>query len=64
MYVVVCIGIAIVLHAACCIVHGTSTIDIEPMYHVCMVYGTSSVPVPSISVLPAKYVIVEGNSSL
>ena len=51
------------LHAACCIVHGTSTIDIEPMYHVCMVYGTSSVPVPSISVLPAKYVIVEGNSS-
>ena len=53
------------LHAACCIVHGTSTIDIEPMYHdVCMVYGTSSVPVPSISVLPAKYVIVEGNSSL
>ena len=50
MYVV-CIAI---------VLHGTSAI--EPMYGVA--YSTSSVPVPSISVLSAKYVIVEGNYSL
>ena len=52
MYVV-CIAIIVL--------HGTSTI--EPMY-VCMVYSTSSVPVPSISVLPAKYVIVDSSLKL
>ena len=51
MYVV-CIAI---------VLHGTSTSTIEPMYGVA--YSTSSVPVPSISVLSAKYVIVEGNYS-
>ncbi len=50
MYVV-CIAI---------VLHGTSTI--EPMYGVA--YSTSSVPVPSISVLPAKYVIVESSLKL
>ena len=45
MYNIVCIAI---------VLHGTSTI--EPMYGVA--YSTSSVPVPSISVLSAKYVIV------
>ena len=46
MYNIVCIAI---------VLHGTSTI--EPMLYG-VAYSTSSVPVPSISVLSAKYVIV------